>query len=151
LSEQARNISVVKAYYEAWNRHDMDAAIAYFSAETRNHGRPVGHAGLRMVWADILLRFPDAQQGIIDVLAAGSDVVVLNTYAGTHSGVGRLAIDGGLLVGVAPTNRTFSVQHIHWFTLQGGLIVEHRATRDDIGMMVQLGLLSPPPAMVVPR
>jgi predicted ester cyclase len=68
----------------------------------------------------------------------------LQTYSGTHRGVSRLPIDGGLLVGVAPTGKQFSVQHIHWYTLKDGLIVEHRASRDDVGMMVQLGLIVPP-------
>jgi predicted ester cyclase len=55
-----------------------------------------------------------------------------------------------LLVGVPPTGRSFSVQHIHWFTLASGTIAEHRATHDDIGMMIQLGLLPAPP-MSPPR
>jgi hypothetical protein len=33
------------------------------------------------------------------------------------------------------------VQHIHWYKLLDGKIVDHYATRDDIGMMQQLGLL----------
>jgi hypothetical protein len=33
------------------------------------------------------------------------------------------------------------VQHIHWLTLRDGLIVEHRACRDDVGRMNQLGLM----------
>jgi hypothetical protein len=33
------------------------------------------------------------------------------------------------------------VQHIHWYVLENGLLVEHWANRDDVGMMQQLGLL----------
>ena len=32
--------------------------------------------------------------------------------------------------------------HIHRYKLRDGKIVDHYATRDDIGMMVQLGLLT---------
>lgn len=46
---------------------------------------------------------------------------------------------------VAPTGKSFSVLHTHWFKLKDGLIVEHRATRDDLGMSRQLGLLPPAP------
>jgi len=46
------------------------------------------------------------------------------TVSGTHLGVGRLPVNGGLLVGVAPTGKHYSVQHIHWFTLRDGLIIE---------------------------
>jgi SnoaL-like polyketide cyclase. len=44
-------------------------------------------------------------------------------------------------VGVEPTQKHFEIQHIHWFNLRDGKIVDHYATRDDIGMMRQLGLL----------
>jgi hypothetical protein len=44
----------------------------------------------------------------------------------------------------ADGGRSFSVQHMHWYTLRDGLIVAHTACRDDLGMMVQLGLLTRP-------
>jgi predicted ester cyclase len=50
-------------------------------------------------------------------------------------------VEGGMLVGVAPTNRHFVVQHIHWWRFKDGLIAEHYATRDDLDMMQQLGLI----------
>jgi hypothetical protein len=56
-------------------------------------------------------------------------------------------IDGGMLVGVNPTGRTFEVQHIHMYRVLDGKIAEHFATRDEVGMMRQLGLLPPPPAV----
>jgi hypothetical protein len=37
------------------------------------------------------------------------------------------------------------VLHTHWFRLKDGLIVDHRATRDDLGLSRQLGLLPPAP------
>ncbi|HXW91261.1 MAG TPA: ester cyclase [Terriglobales bacterium] len=52
-------------------------------------------------------------------------------------------VDGGMLVGVQPTGRTFEVQHIHMYRVLDGKIAEHFANRDDIGMMRQLGLLPP--------
>jgi hypothetical protein len=42
-----------------------------------------------------------------------------------------------------PTQEHFDVQHIHWYKVRDGHIVEHTANRDDIGMMRQLGLLPP--------
>ena len=44
------------------------------------------------------------------------------------------------MVGVPPTGKKFTVQHIHWFKLKEGLIAGHRPTRDDLSMMVPLGL-----------
>ena len=64
--------------------------------------------------------------------------------SGTHEGVGRIPVNGGMLVGVAPTHRRFKAESIHWFKLKNGKIVDHYATRDDLSMMQQLGL-SPSP------
>jgi predicted ester cyclase len=52
--------------------------------------------------------------------------------------------DGGLLKDVPPTGKSFSVQHIHWYRLRNGKVAEHTANRDDVGMMVQLGLIKRP-------
>jgi predicted ester cyclase len=55
-------------------------------------------------------------------------------------------VDGGMLVGVQPTGRTFEVQHLHMYRMLDGKIAEHFANRDDVGMMRQLGLLPLPPS-----
>ena len=78
------------------------------------------------------------------MVAEGEDVVVRCKVSGIHLGTGRLAVNGGLLVGVPPTGRRFEVQHIHWYKVRDGKIVDHRANRDDIGLMQQLGLLPSP-------
>ena len=83
---------------------------------------------------------------IDDLVAVDDAVVIRTTVTATHAGIGRLPVLGGLLVGVPPTGRGFKVQHIHWLTLKDGLFVEHRANRDDVGMMRQLGLLQTSPA-----
>jgi predicted ester cyclase len=116
-----------------------------------NHGNLRPRAALAHVIDDIRTRAPDIHVSIDHVLAAGNEVVTRNTYAGTHLGVGKLPIDGGQLVGVKPTGRSFSVLHIHWFTFRDGLICEHRAARDDVGMLVQLGLLPAPPPFAAPK
>jgi predicted ester cyclase len=72
--------------------------------------------------------------------------VVLLTVTGTHKAVSQRPVNGGVYLGVPPTGKAFSVLHTHWFTLKNGEIVEHRATRDDLGMSRQLGLLPPAPA-----
>ncbi len=55
-------------------------------------------------------------------------------------GTPELPVLGGLLIGVAPTGRQFTVQSIHFYRVVGDEIVEHRAVRDDLGIMQQLGL-----------
>lgn len=80
---------------------------------------------------------------IEDLAAVGDAVIVRVSVTGTHKGVGKLHVNGGLMIGVPPTGKSFKVEHIHWYTFKNGLIVEHRGARDDISMMQQLGLLPP--------
>jgi predicted ester cyclase len=144
VSEQANNIKIIESYTGAFNRGDIAASIQFFSEPTRNHNLVVPRVAIARVLEDIRIRFPDAQLSIDRIVAVDDQVIVLQTYSGTHRGIGRLPLNGGLLVGVAPSGRHFSVQHIHWYTLKQGLIVDHRAVRDDVGMMVQLGFIVPP-------
>jgi predicted ester cyclase len=132
MTEQERNVGVIEAYHEAFNRGDLSATVAAFSDPTTNHGRSVPRARIRLVLEDIRTRFPGAKLQIEKIVAVNDQVIVRNTYSGTHLGVGSIPVDGGLLVGVPPTGKRFAVQVIHWFTL------------DDVGMMVQLGLITPP-------
>jgi predicted ester cyclase len=144
MTEQA-NLASIKRQRDLLNGGDIDGALALFDENTRNHGRPVGRAGVAMVLHDIYATFPDARMEPEHMVAVGDDVIVRCIFSGTHKGIGRLPVNGGLLVGVQPTGKHFAVQHIHWYTFANGLIVDHRACRDDIGMMVQLGLLPAPP------
>jgi predicted ester cyclase len=137
----ARNIEVVRCEHEKFNSGDWQGAAAYFAEDTCNFGVPVGIKGLRMVLEDIYRTFPDWRMEIVDIIAVDDSVVVRCKVSGTHDGVGRMPVNGGMLVGVAPTHKRFEVQHIHWNELRDGKIVDHYATRDDIGMMQQLGLL----------
>jgi predicted ester cyclase len=143
--EREGNIAVVRAFFEALNHQDVDAAIALCAEDFSNHGRTVWPRGLGMVLGDLLTMFPDRQMEIVDVLASGDAVVVRGTSSGTHLGVSKLPVEGGLLMGVEPTGKYHSVQHIHWFTVRGGQLTSHYANRDDVSMMVQLGLLPAPP------
>lgn len=137
----ARNVQIVKAWAQALERGDRIGAEQFLSEDTRNFGRTVGREGYRRVWDDIYTTFPDWKMEIVDLVATGDSVILRAQVSATHRGVGRLPINGGLLVGVQPTGRHFEVQHIHWFKLRDGRITDHYATRDDIGMMQQLGLL----------
>ncbi len=135
------NLSLVQQQHEAFNSGDMNAAAEFFAEDTRNHGRQVGRAGVRAVLNDNQSTFPDVQLTIQNSVAEGEWVVVRCTFSGTHRGVGRMPVSGGMLVGVQPTGRRFEVQHIHMYQVRSGKIADHFANRDDLGMMQQLGLL----------
>jgi steroid delta-isomerase-like uncharacterized protein len=139
-----RNIAVIRRHHENLGRGDLAAAVEDFALDTLNHGRAVGRAGVERVLADIYQTFPDFRLDILDIVAAGEAVVVRCKSSGTHLGTGRVPIQGGIFLGVPPTGKRFEVQHIHWYKLRDGRIVEHYANRDDVGQLQQLGLLPPP-------
>jgi predicted ester cyclase len=144
LTEGDRNLKVVKGFWEAFNRGDVRAAVAFWADPVTNAGSEVPRAFIGKILQDIRARTPDVHFAVEEKVAVKENVIVRGEYSGTHLGIAQLPIDGGLLVGVPPTGKKFAVQHIHWFKVKNGLIVDHRATRDDLGMMIQLGLISPP-------
>ena len=150
LSDQTHNIAKAHAFFDAINSGDTPALLSLLTDPFENHGVMRPRAVLALIMDDICTRAPDINISIDHVLASGDEVVTRNTYAGTHLGVGKYPIDGGQLVGIEPTGRKFSVMHIHWFTFRDGLVCAHRAARDDVGMLVQLGVLPAPPPFVPP-
>lgn len=135
------NVAALRRYYDKLNAGDVPGAVAFFSPDTRNHGKPVGRPGLMRVLTDLRTIFPDYHHELVEITATSDVVISRNKVSGTHKGVGKAPVEGGMLVGVAPSNRAFTVQHIHWWRFKDGLIVEHYACRDDLAMMQQLGFL----------
>lgn len=60
----------------------------------------------------------------------GSTVVVVATMTGRHTGTFN---------GIEPTGRPIDHKQVHIFTVAEGRITRHRAVRDDLGLLLQLG------------
>jgi predicted ester cyclase len=133
----------VRRLIDAHNRHDVEAAIACFTLDATNHGRRVGREGMARVYTSLYTAFPDFHFETERLIADSEWVTAQITMSGTHLGMPELPVLGGLLNGVAPTGKAVRVHNIHIYRLSGGLIADHHAVRDDLGMMQQLGLLPP--------
>ncbi len=140
MAEQ-QNIAIVTRQHELVSAGQIDAAAALFSDPTRNHGRVIPRRAVLAILHDIKTTFPDWTFPIEEIVASGPNVMVRCRFRGTHLGVGKLPVNGGLMIDVPPTGRYMDVQHIHWYVIENGLVAEHWASRDDVGMMQQLGLL----------
>jgi predicted ester cyclase len=132
-TQEERNRRIVTQFFERENSGDIRGA-----AELTIGGF---NGAVAAGFEDLLRTFPDWHWSIIDLVADGDAIVVLTRASGTHRGIQRFALNGGLMVGVEPTGKHFETLHIHWFTLRDGKIVQDDRTRDDIGMYRQLGLL----------
>jgi predicted ester cyclase len=140
------NLPLVRRLYgEAINRQDAAAAAAFYTSDAKNHGRTVGREGMRKVFEALFAAFPDFQYRIEEATAEGDRVVCKVTMTGTHRGQPTLPeVFNGMLSGVAPTGKRVTVLQFHSFRIQDGLISEHAAVRDDLGMVLQLGLVKRP-------
>jgi predicted ester cyclase len=118
------------------------AQCEFFADRVINHGIPINRDMVRAILQDILTTFPDVKMAPLNIVAEGDWVVAHCMISGTHKGIGQIHfVHEGLLAGVPPTGKGFKTQHIHMFRMEDGLIVEHWATRNDVDMARQLGLL----------
>jgi predicted ester cyclase len=127
LEVTARNEAVIRANLEKINRGDAKGAAADWAEDAQNFGRLIGRAGVQSVLEDILETIPDYHMDILEMVAAGDAVVVRCNLTGTHPEAAHSS----------------EVAHIRWYTLRDGKIIQQWATRDDFGLMRQLGLSSP--------
>lgn len=130
---------------EGHNRQDAVAAAALYTEDASNHLRKVGRAGMQAVFETLYAVFPDFHYTIEECTAEGDRVVCKMSMTGTHCGQPKLPeAFSGMLNGVAPTGKAVKVLQFHSFRIRDGLICEHAAVRDDMGMVQQLGLVQRP-------
>ncbi len=136
------HVQFVERLVAAANSGDLERWASFYSLDVANHGRPVGRDGMRRIFGALYELFPDWRFDVSEILSDDQDVVVLMRMTGTHRGTSRVPVVGGALVGLPPTGRTVTIDHIHRYRVVDGLIQDHRAVRDDLGMMQQLGLVA---------
>lgn len=138
----ARNLELLRQYYEFGKVRQHEKQDAMWAPGAVNLGKPVSPDGIRAAIEDIYRTFPDYDSKVLETRALGDTVVQLSRMSGTHRGVARMGIFGGLLQGASPTGRHFEVLVTHWWRFdESGKISWHEVTRDDLGMYRQLGLL----------
>lgn len=93
-------------------------------------GTPGGRDGFRHTVEFLRGGFSDLRFVIEDMVAEDDRVVVRCQFEGTHDGT---------FLGIAPTGRRVSTQHIHIYRIQDDQVTEHWACRDDISGFRQLG------------
>ena len=94
--------------------------------------------------------FDDLAFEVHEVVSENDLVVIHNTMSGRHTGTATIyGEDGRVAQAMPPTGKRFATTQTHWFRLQGGLVVEHWANRDDQGTAMQLGWLPPAPWFLV--
>lgn len=130
------NKQVVADFFRAINERRLDDLPQYMALDVIDHNKIIfGEADEPGAAFDGFRQQLDAfGKGVMqpDALVAEGDTVVARlTVSGTHSGYHPRMPE--------PTNRSFEVEQIWWFTVTDGKISEIRAVSDRLGMFLQLG------------
>lgn len=136
------NIRIVRQLLEAANTGDVSRAHEFIGPEYFNRESQADPTRAKLRGPDEfiasvkLLRsaFADLHFEEQDIIASRDRVAAILTMSGIH--IGNYA-------GISPTGRTFSYPQVHICRIADSKVVEHRAVRDDLKLMIQLGVIGP--------
>ena len=128
---------VRRALEEIYAKGDLELANELIHPDFVDHEpahpeQPTGPESVKQTVRQLHDTFGDLRFEVQDEIAEGEDVVQLVTMCGRHTGP---------LMGREPTGKEFAVRHIYIWRIAGDRIVDHWGSRDDLGLLAQLGLL----------
>jgi predicted ester cyclase len=131
-----RDAELVRRFWGAFNDRDLTGLRDLFADDYVNHaalpGTPPGPEGQAQLMERLWQAFPDGRFTIEHVARDGATLICVGTMEGTHEGD---------LMGLAPTHRKVQWRQCHLILVgDDGKAKEHRAIRDDAGLMRQLGI-----------
>jgi steroid delta-isomerase-like uncharacterized protein len=138
MSTQENASTIRRIYDELWNERKLAVADLVIARDGTNYDTglvpmPFGPEEMKGTVRMVTAAFPDNRHEVEEVIADGDKVVLRCTLTGTHMGP---------FMGIPPTGRRIEVNEIHIYRLEDGKAVEHRAGRDDLGAMRQLGVVA---------
>lgn len=130
------DFDLVRRFWAAFNDRDLTGLEDLFADEYVNHaalpGTPPGPEGQAQLMERLWHAFPDAHFSVEHVARDGDTVICVGTMEGTHEGE---------LMGLAPAHRKVEWRQCHLIRVsRDGKALEHRAIRDDVGLMRQMGI-----------
>lgn len=137
------NVEIVRdSIRVVWNGGQLDRIEDFYSESFRAHYPPTGPSwgegreGLRNFISLVRIGFPDYTENIEDIHAVEDRVFVRMRNTGTNR--------GPLPIAPTPTNKTIEVADFLHIRMEDGKIAEQWGLFDNLGMLLQLGLLQPP-------
>jgi steroid delta-isomerase-like uncharacterized protein len=132
------NVAVARRLVdEILNAGNMATFDAIFHDDYVNHNIPVPGVpgtkdGFRQVVLSTRAAFPDVRVEIQDFVAEGEFVVFRDHVTATSRGA---------FFGVPPNGKRLDWTEIHFLRIRAGRIVEHWTNFDQVGILMQLGIL----------
>lgn len=138
MSIEENKAIVRRVFEEVWNQRKLDVVDDIFATDHIFHdpfaGNVKGIEGYKQLVSRNITAFPDGQFTIEEQVAEGDKVATRWTGTGTHKGE---------LMGIPPTNVQVTLTGIGISHIVGGKIVEGWTSWDVLGMLQQLGVVSP--------
>jgi predicted ester cyclase len=141
--KEKRNIQTVMRLKDAINTGDVSRAHEFISEQYFNHESQIDPVRSKLRGPEEFIdtvrnlrsAFDNLHHQVQETIAAGDKVVQILTVTGKHT--------GNFFV-IPPTGNNISYQAVHIYRIgEDGKVVEHRALRDDLSFMVQLGVVGP--------
>jgi predicted ester cyclase len=135
--QQTNKTLLLRLIEEGFNNGNLAVVDELFSPDSREHqrGSHDGPEGAKEVIGTLRGWFPDFSMHAEDVVASGDEVWARFRATGTNLGP---------IMGRKPTGKRMATDVIDIVRIRGGKIVEHWGVPDQLGMMLQLGLLQGP-------
>src|SRR5215211_7797522 len=130
--------SVVKDYFDALSRRDVEAMAALWAPDGEEHIASqvdaVGPNGVRAYFTELFTAFPDFTLSV-ETTVAEDDKVAVHWKATANM--------TGPLWGLEPTGAHVEIEGIDLLRVRDGLIVRNDAVPDGMALARQIGLVPP--------
>jgi predicted ester cyclase len=114
----------------------VDALVAPGCVE-HQRGLAQGAAGVRQLTETLHRWMSDFELRVVDLVEDGDTVWTRNRARGVNTGP---------VMGHAPTGRSVEVDVFDVVRIEDGRVVEHWGVADQLGMLLELGVIDPRPA-----
>lgn len=136
MSERNKRL-VRRALGEIYTKGDLSVAGELVHRDFVDHEpahteSPTGPESVKQTVRSLQSAFSELHFEVEDEIAEGDKVVQLVTMSGRQTGP---------LMDSEPTGKAFAVRHIYIWRIADEKIIEHWGSRDDLGLLGQLGLL----------
>jgi predicted ester cyclase len=133
------NKAIALRLVDVFNGHQLDLLEDVLHPEFRERGLSafppadpeVGPGARRKLYEMFYQAIPDARAEVVEVIAEGDKVVLLDRFGGTHR---------GQFLGRPGTGDRIEWMAIHIYTIRDGKVLEDAVMTDALSMVQQLGL-----------
>ena len=139
MSIESNRTLIQRFYDEGWTQNNLDVYDELVNEDFEDHqalpGLPPGREGFKMLNVMFRSAFPDLRVDIDNVVAEEDKVGCRWRSTGTHQGE---------LFGIPPTGNKVDVTATVFYRVEDGRLAEGWISRDDVGLMRQLGVIPSP-------